>query len=48
MVATASYIAACEYELTFVAPGMYGRPPDYGAYGAPPGMGKFAISLHID
>ncbi|KAJ0421724.1 hypothetical protein BJY00DRAFT_300655 [Aspergillus carlsbadensis] len=20
-------------------PGMYGRPPDYGAYGAPPGMG---------
>lgn len=25
----------------FLAPGLYGRPPDYGSYpGAPPGMGK--------
>lgn len=26
------------------APGLYGRPPDFGSYpGAPPGMGKFVV-----
>lgn len=30
--------------LTFPAPGLYGRPPEYGAYpGGPPGMGKFRV-----
>ena len=34
-----------EYVLTSVAPGLYGRPPEYGAYpGAPPGMGESTTS----